>query len=189
MRASAFNCSHPDKLKDRVVRSYDGYSSYLLVIDEASRMAWIFHTASKEPPINIIRAFLTQHGHADGSCICTDKGGELAQSPAFRDLLLRKFHYTIEPTGADSPSQNGSAKIYNDKFAVRTRTLLYGSGLPAKFWSAALLHSVYLHNCLAHHETKQRLLRAQTRSVIPKTIWRSCLRQAHWQTKGETRPP
>jgi hypothetical protein len=118
-------------------------------------MAWIFLTASKEPPIDIIRAFLTQHGHANGGCIHTDQGGELAQSPAFRDLLLRKVHYTIKPTGADSPSQNGSAEIYNDKFAVQTRTLLYGSGLPVKFWSAALLHSVYLHNHLAHHETKQ----------------------------------
>jgi hypothetical protein len=29
---------------------------------------------------------------------------------------------------------------------VRARTLLFGSGLPAQYWSAALLHSVYLHN-------------------------------------------
>jgi hypothetical protein len=28
--------------------------------------------------------------------------------------------------------------------------LLYGAGLPAKFWSIALLHSVYLHNHLVH---------------------------------------
>jgi hypothetical protein len=33
---------------------------------------------------------------------------------------------------------------------VKVRTLLYGSGLPAKFWSAALLHAVYLHNRLVH---------------------------------------
>jgi hypothetical protein len=33
--------------------------------------------------------------------------------------------------------------------------LLYGSGLPAKsYWSAALVHSVYLHNCLVHSATK-----------------------------------
>ena len=68
-------------------------------------------------------------------------------------MLLRTFHYTIEPPGEDSPSQNGAAKIYNNKFAVRTRTLLYGSGLPTTFWSSALLHSVYLHNRLVHQET------------------------------------
>jgi hypothetical protein len=83
-----------------------------------------------------------------------EQGGELARSSAFQDTLLWDFHYTLEPTGVDSPSQNGAVEVYNDKFAVRTRTLLYGSGLPAKFWSAALLHSVYLRNCLVHTKTK-----------------------------------
>ena len=61
----------------------------------------------------------------------------------------------MEPTGADSPSQNGAVEIYNDKLAVRTRTLLYGAGLPAKYWSSALQHSVYLHNRLVHTVTKK----------------------------------
>jgi hypothetical protein len=145
MRASASDYSRPDKTKDCVVHSYDGFSSYLLVIDEASRYVWIFLTASKEPPTAIIKAFLAQHGHADGGCVGTDQGGELAKSLKFWDLLLRECNYTIKLTGADSPSQNGSAEIYNDKSAVQSRTLLYGSGPPAKFWSAALLHSVYLN--------------------------------------------
>jgi hypothetical protein len=53
------------------------------------------------------------------------------------------------------PSQNGAAEIYNNKFAIKTRTLLYGSNLPAKYWSDALLHSVYLHNRLTHSATKK----------------------------------
>jgi hypothetical protein len=125
------------------------------VVDKALHFGWIFLTATKEPPLDIIRAFLAQHGHAGGGCIRTDQGGKLARSPSFYDLLLGNFNYTIKPTGADSPSQNGSAKIYNDKFAIQSWTLLYGSGLPAKFWSAALLHLVYLHNQLAHWEMKK----------------------------------
>jgi hypothetical protein len=69
-------------------------------------------------------------------------------------MLLRDFHYTLEPTGTDSPSQNGAIEVYSNKFAIQIRTLLYGSSLPAKFWSVALLHSVYLHNCLVHTKTK-----------------------------------
>jgi hypothetical protein len=118
MRALASDYSRPDKIKDCVVHSYDGFSSYLLVIDEASQYVWIFLTASKEPPTTIVKAFLAQHCHANGGCVRTDQGGELAKSPKFRDLLLRKCNYTIEPTGANSPSQNWSAEIYNDKFAV-----------------------------------------------------------------------
>jgi hypothetical protein len=63
--------------------------------------------------------------------------------------------YVLEPTGADSPSQNGAVEIYNNKLAIRAHTLLYGLGLPAKYWSAALLHLVYLHNRLVHSVTKK----------------------------------
>jgi len=153
MRSSSSDYSRRDKSKDRVVFSYDGFSSYLLIVDEASRYVWVFLTNSKSPPIDIVKEFLTQHGHKDGGCIRTDQGGKLARSTAFQDMLLRDYHYTLEPTGADSPSQNGAVEIYNDKFAVRTRTLLYSSGLPARFWSAALLHSAYLHDPLVHRET------------------------------------
>jgi hypothetical protein len=56
----------------------------------------------------------------------------------------------VEPTGADSPSQNGQAEKWNDTFAVTTQALLYGASLAPKYWSAALLHAVYLHNRWVH---------------------------------------
>jgi hypothetical protein len=64
--------------------------------------------------------------------------------------MLTEFGYVVKPTGADSPSQNGGTEIYNNTLAVKVRTLLNGSGLPAKCWSAALLHAIYLHNRLVH---------------------------------------
>jgi hypothetical protein len=96
-----------------------------------------------------MRAFLTKFGLANG-VIQTDQGGELARIDDFRRAMMEEFSYTVEPTGANSPSQNGGAEIYNGTLAVKVRTLLYGLGLPAKFWSTALLHSVYLHNQLVH---------------------------------------
>jgi hypothetical protein len=83
MLASALDYSQPNKTKDRVVYSYNGFSSYLLIISEALRYVWIFLTASKEPPTAIVKAFLTQHGHTDGGCVRTNQGGELAKSPKF----------------------------------------------------------------------------------------------------------
>ena len=90
MRASTANFSQRHKGTDRVVRSYDGYSSYLLIIDKASRYVWVFLTASKDPPLDLITAFLQQHGHKDGGSIRTDQGGELARSLKFQDLLLQQ---------------------------------------------------------------------------------------------------
>jgi hypothetical protein len=137
------------------VTSWDGFSSYLLIVDEDLRYIWVFLTKSKEPPVDIIDAFMTRFGHKDGGSVRTDQGGELARSKTFTDNLLRRYNYVIEPTGADSPSQNGAVEIYKGKLAVRTRSLLFGSGLLAKYWSSALLHSVYLHNRLVHTVTKK----------------------------------
>jgi hypothetical protein len=120
MRASTSDYAQPNKFTDKVVSSYDGYTLYLLVIDEASRMAWVFLTKSKDPPIDIVRAFLTLHGHSDGGCVRTDQGGELASTGAFWDFLMQEFSYSLELTGADSPAQNEAVEIYNDKLGIRT---------------------------------------------------------------------
>ncbi len=138
-----------------MVKSYEGYTSYLLIVYEAARYIWVFLTASKDPLLDIVREFLHLHGHEEGGSIRTDQGGELARSLEFQNLVLWTLHYTLEPTGADSPSQNGAIENYNDKFEVCTQTLLFGSSLPADYWSAALLHTVYLHNCLVYSETKK----------------------------------
>jgi hypothetical protein len=150
--ASTDDYTRPNKDTDRIVLSYDGHCAYLLIVDSASRRVWAFLTKSKELPIAILSAFMSKYGTGNG-IIRTDQGGELARSNAFRETMLKDFGYVVECTGADSSSQNGGAKIYNNTLAVKVWTLLYGSGLPAKFWSAALLHAVYLHNRLVHSAT------------------------------------
>ena len=36
-----------------------------------------------------------------------------------------EFDYILEPTVADSPSQNGAIEIYNGVMGIQVRTLLY----------------------------------------------------------------
>jgi hypothetical protein len=146
MCASDSDFNQVDKSKDCVILSYDGFSLYLMIVNKDSHFIWIFLITSKEPLINIVSVFLRQHSLKDGGCIRMDQGGELACSKTFSDVVLHDVHYTVKPTRSDSPSQNGSVKIYNNKFGIRTRALLYGSGLLLKFWSTALLHLVFLHN-------------------------------------------
>jgi hypothetical protein len=68
--------------------------------------------------------------HEDGGSIHSDQGGKLAKSSTLANMVLRNHNYVFESTGADSPSQNGAVETYNNKLAVRTRTLLYGANLP-----------------------------------------------------------
>jgi hypothetical protein len=144
----------PSKTTDRDVQSYNGYSSYLIIVDAATRFIWVFLMTSKEPPLDIVNAFMLRFALQDGGFVRTDQGGELARSSSFHDTMLRTFNYVVEPTGADSPSQNGAVEFYNGHLAVKVWMLLYMSGLPPKFWSAALLHTVYLHNKLVHLVTR-----------------------------------
>jgi hypothetical protein len=88
---------------------------------------------------------MSKFGCAKG-LIQTDQGSKLARSSTFREMMLKNIGYVVELTGADSSSQNSGAEIYNNTFAVKVWMLLYGSGLPSKFWSTALLHADYLHN-------------------------------------------
>ncbi len=149
MRSSTEDYRRPNKSTDRVVTSYDGYLAHLPIVDGASQRVWVFLTSSKDLPIDILRVFMTRFAYETG-LVWTDQGGELAWYGAFWNMMLEEFSYVVEPTGADSPSQNDGAEIYNNTLAIKVRTLLYGSWLPAKFWSAALVHVVYLHNWLVH---------------------------------------
>jgi hypothetical protein len=89
MRASTSDYTQPNKATNRVVYSWDGYSSYLLVVDEATQYIWVFLTKSKDPPLDIVDTFLKWFAHVHGGSISTGQGGERAQSFALSDLLLR----------------------------------------------------------------------------------------------------
>jgi len=95
MRASTSNYKCPNKHTDRVVTSYDGHSSHLIIVDSASRRVWAFLTKTKEPPLDILSAFMKKFGIGNG-VIRTDQGGELARSAAYRELMLNTFGYVVE---------------------------------------------------------------------------------------------
>jgi hypothetical protein len=147
LRASQADYSRPDKTKERVVTSFDGYNSYLLIVDEYTKYVWVYLCVSKEPPIELINLHLDQF-NTKGYIRC-DQGGELAGCDEFVTSMAKRG-FTVEPTGADSPNQNKQAERWNDTFGITTRVLLYGSGLPAEFWSAALLMACYIHNQRVH---------------------------------------
>ena len=107
-------------------------------------ISWVFLCESKEPLIDYASNFLTAFGLKSGGTIRCDQGGELARSKEFRTVMMKRHSYAVEPTGADSPSQNGGAERMNGTLGVMVRSLLYGADLQAEFWSAALLHAVYL---------------------------------------------
>jgi hypothetical protein len=58
IRASSVDYSQPNITSDRIIESYDGYNSYLLIVDDKSAMSSVFPTKSKSPPIELVHLFL-----------------------------------------------------------------------------------------------------------------------------------
>ena len=98
-------------------------------------------------------AHLKVFGRESGGILRCNQGGELAKCNEFATEMQKRHGYKVEPTGADSPSQNGGVERWNQTWAITVRTLLYGAALDAKYWSAALIHAVYLHNRRVVHRT------------------------------------
>ena len=82
MQSSAEDYRRPNKDTDRIITLYDGYSLHLVIVDGASRRVWVFLTKTKDPPIDILRAFMTRFASNTG-LVRTDQGGELARSGTF----------------------------------------------------------------------------------------------------------
>lgn len=139
----------------RIVESFDGYNSYLLITDAKTRYTWVFLTKSKAPPVDIITEHLKRFGlHSDEyRAIRVDQGGELYGSKDFCEAVL-KAGYIIEPTGSGLHHQNGKVERLNLTYGIMVRSLLYSAGLSPIYWSAALLHAVYLKNRLWHSTLK-----------------------------------
>ena len=75
MRSSTDDDKCPNKTTDHIVTSYDDHSSHLIIVDGASRRVRAFITKSKEPPLDILLAFMMKFGIASG-VVRTDQGGE-----------------------------------------------------------------------------------------------------------------
>ena len=82
-----YNC--PNKKKDWIFFSYDGYISYLLIFYEANQYVWLFLLASKDPPIEIVNLFLATfvQGKTEGGLIHFDNGIKLEKFKSFSIIM------------------------------------------------------------------------------------------------------
>ena len=143
------------RIANKLVRSHDGYSSYLLIVDHKSRYMWVFLTKNKAPPLHMVGKFLRTYGLQNDTVkiVRTDQGGELARSAQFCDIV-EKCGYQVEITGADNSSQNGKVERPHQTLANMMRSSLDNASLHSKYWSDALLHCVYVKNRLPHSAFK-----------------------------------
>ena len=135
----------------RIVNSYDGYNSYLLITDAKTRFTWVFLTATKSPPVDIVHKFLTTFGLRDGyRALRVDQGGELWRSDCLTHCYFHSWLVILwNPLAVTVRIKMGKLNASMAHLVSwSARSLLYSAGLPPAYWSAALVHAVYLKNRL-----------------------------------------
>lgn len=147
VRGSKYTIKQDD---NPTVTSKDGYNSYLIIVDRASRYSWIFLTKSKHPPVTLAHKVLTKFKSTNPHrTVRTDQGGELGRSSKFSQMVA-EAGFVLELTGAEASKQNGIAESPNRVYAQMMRCALYSSGLGPEYWSYALRMAVHVKNRLPH---------------------------------------
>ena len=151
------------KMEDApTVTSIDGFNSYLIIVDKATRYIWLFLTASKSPPVEIARSVLRKFKSTKPHrTVRTDQGKELGKSAEFQKMLQEEG-FVLELTGADASAQNGLAESPNKYLGNMMRCMLHAADLGPEYWSFALLHAVYIKNRVPHTYIKCTPFQAMT---------------------------
>ena len=154
--------SRTEDATTKVIESRGGYVCYLLIVDRKSRYMWPFPLKSKSIPIDLLRTFLTTHGHptSPNKRIRTDGEGSFAESQACRNMVTT-LGFTIRKTATDSSSQNGVAERPHQTLTAMVRCLLYSSSLPVTFWADAVVYAAYINYRLYHSGVQD----------VPYTLW------------------
>ncbi|GJV18246.1 transposable element [Tanacetum coccineum] len=138
---------HADCWGPSRVPSLGGARYFLSIIDDFSRMTWVFMLKHKSEAFEKFKHWKILIENQTGRKIkrlCTDNGLEFC-SREFNDFCRDEGiarHYTVRYT----PQQNWVAERMNRTLLERTRCLLLNAGLDRSFWAEALNTACYLIN-------------------------------------------
>jgi hypothetical protein len=105
VRGSQF--SYEDE-EGRIVTSLDGYNSYLIIVDRATRYTWVILTKAKTPQVDLVSKFLAVHGNKTASS-APMKAGNFGAHICFNKCAksLASFYnlqHQMRPFRMESPS-------------------------------------------------------------------------------------
>ncbi|KAJ0653431.1 putative RNA-directed DNA polymerase [Helianthus annuus] len=149
---------HADLCGAMQVESLGGSLYYFLLIDDFSRMSWVYFLKNKSQAFEKFKAFKTlveKESEHRIKVLRTDRGGEFC-SHEF-NLFCENNGIKRELTVSYTPQHNGVVERKNRTIMGMARSMLKETGLPNCFWAEGVATAVYLLN------------RATTKAVPEKT--------------------
>ncbi|KAJ4726144.1 Retrovirus-related Pol polyprotein from transposon TNT 1-94 [Melia azedarach] len=138
---------HSDCWGPSRVESLGGHRYFVSMIDDFSRMTWVFIMKHKSEAFKNFRQWKALVGNQTGKKIKrlrTDNGLEFCWSEF--DEFCKNEGIARHHTVRDTPQQNGVAERMNQTLLERARCMLSNAELTRKFWAEAVSTACYLIN-------------------------------------------
>ena len=114
----------------------------LVLVDEYSRMSWVYFMAQKSELLKILPEWKHQTELESGERLVKVRSdGALELKKAIN--MIGSIH---ESTTADTPEQNAKVERMNRTIVTKARSMLAGPGLPKRLWAEAMATACYLRN-------------------------------------------
>ncbi|GBP58764.1 Retrovirus-related Pol polyprotein from transposon TNT 1-94 [Eumeta japonica] len=129
------------------VRSVGQARYFLLFVDDASRMAFVYFLKEKNQVLQHFKEFHSMVRNQKGTKIKTlrtDNGGEFCSD--MMEKYLKESGIIHQKTNPYTPEQNGLCERFNRTIVERARCLLFDAKMEKELWAEAVNTAVYLKN-------------------------------------------
>ncbi|XP_058005394.1 retrovirus-related Pol polyprotein from transposon RE1 [Hevea brasiliensis] len=147
--SAIFQLLHLDLWGPYKIKSLQGASYFLTIVDDYSRSTWTYLLADKfqvPSTITTFLKFIKNHFEGIVKIIRTDNGTEFINHEC--EQLFVQNGILHQRTCTYTPQQNGVVERKHKHLLQVVRALLFQSNLPQKFWGHTILHATYIINRL-----------------------------------------
>ncbi|PKU70451.1 Retrovirus-related Pol polyprotein from transposon TNT 1-94 [Dendrobium catenatum] len=166
-----FQLIHADVWGPSPCQSINGFSYYVIFIDDFTRYSWLYLMTAKSKTFSKFKIFCNLIHNKFNTTIQyfrSDGGGEFI-SNQFTNYL-QDHGITRQLSSPHTPEQNDMAERKHRHLLDITRTLLHAVSLPQKFWAESLIKAHYLINRIpskaTHPHSPHYLLHGQHPSYL-----------------------
>ncbi|KAI5322684.1 hypothetical protein L3X38_031756 [Prunus dulcis] len=127
--------------------SLGGNKYFMLLIDDFTRMIWVYFLRYKSDALNCFRKFKSMVELQSGykvKCIRSDRGGEFTSSEF--NKLCEEVGIQRQFSMAYTPQQNGVVERKNRTVVEMAKAMLHEKELPYYLWAEAVHTAVYILN-------------------------------------------